>query len=128
MIDATNGIYFSFTTCELSWPESGEAIRLSLAAALEAAGAEIDTEMDPYESDWVFYGVHNEKKFTVVLSIVKFVPCNWFIFMEGATPTDKPDMETRRWAQPILDTTIRNRPGTTNFCWHETHETLRDLC
>ena len=128
MIDASTGIYLSFTTDDrddpASWSKAGESIRLDLAAALESAGAVINREMHPHESDWLFYGVRDGKKFTVVLAVLEFAPCTWFTSMEGATPSEKPDHDVRLWAQPIIETTICSRSGSANLCWHDTHLTL----
>lgn len=128
MINASTGIYLSFTTKDRndakSWSAAGESIRLELAAALEQAGVEIDRKMHPLEADWLFYGVRDGKRFTVVLTIIEFSPCTWFIFMEGASPTEQPDPAVRAWAQPILEATIRTRDGVANLRWYDTHLTL----
>ena len=128
MSNASTGIYLSFTTDDrddsASWGKAGESIRLGLAAALEFAGAEVDREMHPLESDWLFHGVREGKKFAVVLVMIKTSPCIWFISMEGSSPTEKPDYEVRLWAQPIIESTIRSRIGTASLCWHDTHLTL----
>ena len=128
MVDASNSLYLSFTTDDRddpkSWSETGEAIRLQLAAAFKSAGAEIDTKMHPHESDWLFYGVRNGMRFTVVLVVIKFAPCTWFTSIEGSHPEEKPDPTIRAWAQPIIESTLRLRTGTANFTWHDTHLTL----
>ncbi len=128
MNDSSTGIYLSFTTDDRddppTWRQTGESIRLALAAALEFAGAEIDRELHPLESDWLFYGVLDGSKFTVVLVLIEFAPCTWFTSMEGATPTEKPDHDVRVWAQPIIESTIRSRSGVANLRWHDTHLTL----
>ena len=128
MVDASNALYLSFTTDDgddaESWSVTGEAIRLQLASAIAHAGAEIDTEMHPHESDWLFYGVRDGIRFTVVLVVIEFSPCTWFTSMEGSHPEEKPDPAIRAWAQPIIETTLRSRSGTDNFRWHESHLTL----
>ena len=128
MADASNSLYLSFTTDDRddpkSWSETGEAIRLQLAAAFKSARAEIDTKMHPHESDWLFYGVRNGMRFTVVLVVIKFAPCTWFTSIEGSHPEEKPDPTIRAWAQPIIESTLRLRTGTATFTWHDTHLTL----
>ena len=91
---------------------------------MESAGAKIDREMHPLESDWLFSGLHDDKKFTVVLVVIKFSPCTWFVAMEGATPTEEPDRNIRLWAQPILEKAVRRNKHARNLCWHDTHLTL----
>lgn len=127
MTDANNGYYFSFTTSDPDWPGDGLAIRLLLAAALSDAGAEVDTTLDPHEVDWVFNAVHENRKFSVVLVIMRYTPCNWFVNIEGNDLGDNALTEIRKWTHPIIEKTIRNREGSTNFRWHETTDTLNEL-
>jgi len=128
MTDAHDGYYFSFTTSEPDWPVDGLALRLLLAEALLDAGAEVDTRLDPHEVDWVFNAVHENHKFSVVLVIMRYTPCNWFVMIEGNTLADCAVTEIRRWAHPIIEKTIRTRSGCTNFRWHATSDTLNELC
>jgi len=119
MIDASTALYLSFTT---SGRDDADAIRLKLASALESAGAEIDTNIHRYEVDWLFYGVRDGSRFTVVL--VEIAPKRWFIFLEGAKPEDQPAPSVRAWAHTIIESTLRSRKGTGAFHWHDSHLTL----
>ena len=126
MVDATTAHYLSFTTRRhgdgQSWNCDADSIRLQLAAALESAGAEIDTEMHRLEVDWLFYGVRDGIRFTVVLAEIS--PHLWFTFFEGSTSEERPDPAVRAWAFPIIETTLRTRDGAGNFHWHDSHLTL----
>jgi hypothetical protein len=128
MTNAGSGRYFSFTTSDADWPIAGLELRLLLAEAFSDAGANVDTTLDPHEVDWVFNAVYETQKFSVVLVIMRYTPCNWFVYIEGDALAGSAATETRRWAHPIIENTIRRRTGCSSFRWHDSSDTLNELC
>lgn len=69
--------------------------------------------MHRHEVNWLFYGVRNDFRFTVVL--VENAPHVWFTFLEGSNAEERPDPSIRAWALSIIETPLLSHDDTDNL-------------
>ena len=118
MADDSNSLSLSFTT---NGREHIDSIRLQIAAAIQSAGAEIDTKTPVEEGDRVFYGLRDGVPFTVVIAEM---PNHCLVSMEGSTAEEKVNPIVRAWAQPIIEAAVRSCDETDNVRWHDSSQML----
>ena len=120
--------YLSFRTTDSdeasSWAPTGKSIIRALGDSLAIKGFRVNFEVFKDEPDWGFAAYTNMEKFSVFLAIVNYRPCRWFIEMDDESFTS---IESRESVFLALKSKLKEWPQITEFRWHSTHETLREL-